>query len=229
METGGWPLGALCGDRQFCVAVLGAGAMGGFCPSIVFTWHSWQLFLWYGTHELGHGTVFQTKALNKIFLYIFCLLSWWNPFDYAASHTYHHRVTLHPEGDREDLLLLHPNTDKLFLLQLCTINIMTQLGRTFGKGGLISTLRETVLHAFGRFGSTDISSNEWLDSLHKDQLDQHRRAGSMVALFARVSRRGVCSGVGDGPLDPADCSEPLQLHRQLAGPFFGSAAALRFA
>jgi fatty acid desaturase len=27
-------------------------------------------------HELGHGTVFWTKALNKIFLYIFSVLSW---------------------------------------------------------------------------------------------------------------------------------------------------------
>ncbi|MDC0653038.1 hypothetical protein OAP35_02565, partial [Planktomarina temperata] len=35
-------------------------------------------------HELGHGTVFRTKALNRIFLYVFSILSWWNPFDYAA-------------------------------------------------------------------------------------------------------------------------------------------------
>ena len=27
-------------------------------------------------HELGYGTVFRTKALNKIFLYIFSVLSW---------------------------------------------------------------------------------------------------------------------------------------------------------
>ena len=35
-------------------------------------------------HELGHGTVFNTKWLNKLFLYLFSLLSWWNPFDYAS-------------------------------------------------------------------------------------------------------------------------------------------------
>jgi len=55
-------------------------------------------------HELGHGTVFRTKWLNKLFLYLYSLLSWWDPFDYAMSHTYHHRYTLHPEGDREVLL-----------------------------------------------------------------------------------------------------------------------------
>jgi|TARA_B110000208_G_scaffold48769_1_gene64454 fatty acid desaturase len=85
-------------------------------------------------HELGHGTVFRTKALNKIFLYIFNLLSWWSPFDWASSHTYHHRYTLHPEGDRENLLPLHPGTGKLFIFQILTINLLTQPGCTFGKG-----------------------------------------------------------------------------------------------
>ena len=27
-------------------------------------------------HELGHGTVFKTKILNKIFLYLFSLIGW---------------------------------------------------------------------------------------------------------------------------------------------------------
>ena len=126
-------------------------------------------------HELGHGTVFRTKALNKIFLYIFSLLSWWNPFDHASSHTYHHRYTLHPEGDRENLLPLHPSIGKLFIFLMLTINLLTQPGRTFGKGGLLSTVWQTVLHAFGRVGSVDIASNEWLNSLHEDQPAEHRR------------------------------------------------------
>jgi fatty acid desaturase len=58
-------------------------------------------------HELGHGTVFKTKWLNDFFLYLFSLISWWNPYDYAASHTYHHRYTLHPEGDRERRYPVH--------------------------------------------------------------------------------------------------------------------------
>ena len=79
---------------------------------------SWLLFLlalflhgsvgcfFFGTapHELGHGTVFRTKWLNKAFLYLFSLLSWWDPFDYASSHTYHHRYTQYLEGDRENVL-----------------------------------------------------------------------------------------------------------------------------
>ena len=52
-------------------------------------------------HELGHGTVFTSKKVNRAFLYIYSLLGWWNHHEYAMSHTYHHRYTLHPEGDGE--------------------------------------------------------------------------------------------------------------------------------
>lgn len=128
------------------------------------------------THELGHGTVFDTKWLNKFFLFLFSLISWWNPFDYAASHTYHHRYTLHPEGDRENLLPLHPNVGRTFLLQLFTVNLLTQPGRTFGKGGLLSTIWITMLDAVGKVGSTEMPANEWLRALHEDQPDQHSRS-----------------------------------------------------
>ena len=127
-------------------------------------------------HELGHGTVFRTKRLNRIFLYLFSLISWWDPFDYASSHTYHHRYTLHPEGDRENLLPLHPSVGKTFLLQLFTINLFTQPGRTFGKGGLISTILATIRGALGRVGPKQIPSQEWLSALHDDQPAQHRKS-----------------------------------------------------
>ena len=127
-------------------------------------------------HELGHGTVFRTKWLNKFFLYLFSLLGWWNPFDYASSHTYHHRYTLHPEGDREVLLPMHPNIGKTFLLQLFTLNLLTTPGRSFGKGGLISTVWVTFLDAIGMTGSKNIPSNEWLIALHSNQPDQHKKS-----------------------------------------------------
>ena len=141
------------------------------------------------THELGHGTVFESKWLNKFFLYLFSLVSWWNPFDYAASHTYHHRYTLHPEADRENLLPLHPNVGRTFLLQLFTINLLTHPGRTFGKGGLLSTIWVTMLDAVGKVGSTDIPANEWLQALHEDQPDQHRR--SMLWSRAQLAFHGA--------------------------------------
>ena len=123
-------------------------------------------------HELGHGTVFETKWLNKLFLYIFSLISWWNPFDYAASHTYHHRYTLHPEGDREVLLPVHPNVGATFLFQMFTFNLITQPGRTFGKGGMLSAVWLTLLSSFGKIGSTRVPANEWLEAVHSDQSEQ---------------------------------------------------------
>ena len=125
-------------------------------------------------HELGHGTVFKTKSLNKIFLYVCSCLAWWDMFDYAASHTYHHRYTLHPHADRENLLPLSPMAGRFFLVQLFTINLLTQPGRTFGKGGLLSTIYLTSLNTQGRVGSLKIPIHEWQEALHADQPELHK-------------------------------------------------------
>ncbi len=150
-----WPL--------FFIALFAHGTVGSFLVGVA-------------PHELGHGTVFRTKWLNKAFMYLFSLLSWWDPFDYASSHTYHHRYTLHPEGDRENLLPLHPSVGKTFLLQMFTVNLLTQRGRVFGKGGLISTVMVTIMAAFGIVGSNEKPINEWLKALHADQPDQHKKS-----------------------------------------------------
>ena len=127
-------------------------------------------------HELVHGSVFRTKILNKTFLYVFSLLGWWDIFDYASSHTYHHRYTLHPEGDREVLLPLKPTVGRTFLLQIFTINIWTQRGRIFGRGGgLLATIFVTIRSAMGSVGSTDEFRSEWWNTLNADQPDQNRR------------------------------------------------------
>ena len=148
-----------------------------------------SFFVGVAPHELGHGTVFRTAWLNKVFLYLFSFISWWDPFDYASSHTYHHRYTLHPQGDRENLLPLNPSTDATFLLQMLTINLFTQKGRTFGKGGLIWTIISTVLAAAGKTGSAKLASNEWLASLHTDQPAEHRKSiwWSRCLLLAHAS------------------------------------------
>ncbi len=199
------------------------GHLALFCLSGLAVYLTWAQGLWllffvalfvHGTiasffrgtsvHELGHGTVFQTKWLNDAFLYTFSLISWWNPFDYAASHTYHHRYTLHPEGDREVLLPIHPNVGRTFLLQLFTLNLLTQPGRTFGKGGILSTIRLTVLDAMGKTGPTDIPANEWIEALHTDQPDQHRRSMRwsriQLAFHASVLVVAIATGLWVLPL-----------------------------
>lgn len=127
-------------------------------------------------HELGHGTVFKTKWLNKFFMYFFSLLSWWNPFDYASSHTYHHRYTQYADGDRENLFPLDPHLGPIFLLQIFTLNIFSKPGRTFGKGGLLSTIYLTFRSSLGLVGSIEIPSQEWLQALHEDQPTEHRKS-----------------------------------------------------
>ena len=188
--------------------VQAGGHFGLFCISGLLVYFSWSNSYWiifpiavfiHGTlssffkgtavHELGHGTVFRTRWLNKFFLYLFSLISWWNPFDYAASHTYHHRYTLHPEGDREVLLPIHPNVGATFLLQMFTFNLMTQPGRTFGKGGLLSAIWLTILAAFGKSGSNDVPANEWLEAIHDDQSEQKlaSRRWSQIQLSFHIS------------------------------------------
>jgi fatty acid desaturase len=55
-------------------------------------------------HELGHNTVFKTKALNAFFVRVFAFLGWINFEAFGTSHTRHHRYTLHAPDDLEVVL-----------------------------------------------------------------------------------------------------------------------------
>lgn len=141
----------------FCIALL--------CVGFVATF-----FKGTAAHELGHGTVFKTKALNQWFLHAICLISWWDPYDYGASHTYHHRFTTHLKADRENILPLTPSLAPWLIFQLCTLNLFSKPNRNFSKGGFLWTVYLTVRSALGLpSGHTDIPSQEWLQKLHTDQ------------------------------------------------------------
>ena len=152
------------------------------------SWLAFVIALWcHGTvasffsgvapHELGHGTVFRTAWLNKVFLYLFSLISWWDPFAYASSHTYHHRYTTYPDADRENLLPLEPSLQPWLLLQLFTVNLFSKPGRNFGKGGLLWAIRLTIASALGKKSSRlETPSQEWLQTIHTDQPKQFRHS-----------------------------------------------------
>ena len=89
-------------DRQGWIQAGGHLAL--FCATGTLVFVLWQQQMWiamivalffHGTvasffsgtapHELGHGTVFRTKWLNKVFLYLFSLISWWDPFDSSTT------------------------------------------------------------------------------------------------------------------------------------------------
>lgn len=72
-------------------------------------------FLINGVHELGHGTVFKTMALNNFFVRILSFLGWINFEMFGESHIRHHRYTLHPPDDLEVVLPLRVMMREFFL------------------------------------------------------------------------------------------------------------------
>src|SRR5581483_4298295 len=57
-----------------------------------------------GFHELLHDLVFKTRFFNRLFCGVFAFLCQHNPFEFWASHTEHHKFTLHPPDDLEGVL-----------------------------------------------------------------------------------------------------------------------------
>ncbi len=58
-------------------------------------------------HELGHRTVFRTRALSEIFLRIYAFFGWWDHVWFRTSHIKHHQVTIHSDYDGEVVLPQH--------------------------------------------------------------------------------------------------------------------------
>ncbi len=96
---------------------------GGFLLILIATgslaWFVWKHLTWpwlipalflHGTvsafcvnamHELVHGTVFKTKQLNSFFAGLFSFHYWQNHLAFWASHSEHHKFTLHDPHDQE--------------------------------------------------------------------------------------------------------------------------------
>ncbi len=72
--------------------------------SLIFLHGTFFAFQINAVHELGHNTVFKTKALNSFFVRIFAFLGWINFEAFGTSHTRHHRYTLHMPDDLEVVL-----------------------------------------------------------------------------------------------------------------------------
>jgi fatty acid desaturase len=139
-------------------------------------------------HELGHGTVFRTKKLNSLFLRLYSIVGWWNFYDYAMSHTYHHRYTLHPDGDREVVLPRDPSLRLLHLLQLFTINITGGPEST----GLIPTVRKTLMTVFNRY------EDEWLIALYADQPGERVKAVNWIRFVLLVHVLVAVAAIASG-------------------------------
>lgn len=102
LQTGGYlGLLALTGTT----AVLTAGRIPWPLTVLLILFHGmcWN-FMINGFHELVHDSVFRTQFLNAFFLRIFSFLGWYNHHHFWASHTEHHKYTLHPPDDLEVVL-----------------------------------------------------------------------------------------------------------------------------
>lgn len=120
-------------------------------------------------HELCHRTVFKTKWLNEFFLMIFSLLGWLNCRIYEFSHTYHHRYTLHLEGDREEVLPVKPSLRILYLLQLFTLNVTGG----YQSRGVIPTIQGLIRVAMNK---VDKPFNSWGTELYEGHDKERRQA-----------------------------------------------------
>ena len=147
----------------FAVALMAHGVVGSFFKGAAI-------------HELGHGTVFRTKWLNGLFTRVFCLFGFVNIYDFKVSHSYHHRYTLHPEGDREVVLPQDPTYRFLYLLQLFTVNITGG----YQSAGLWPVLRLHVITALSRYPSATGAGGdwdgEWMRAIYRDAPAMRRRA-----------------------------------------------------
>ncbi len=95
------------------------GFLAVLCGGAALAIYSWARWPWYvtallvfvnghlwhftinGFHELIHDSVFKTRWLNRFFLRVFSFLGWHNHHWFWASHTEHHKYTLHPPDDLE--------------------------------------------------------------------------------------------------------------------------------
>ena len=127
-------------------------------------------------HELCHGTVFKTKWINVFFLRIFAFFGWMNFHIYKMSHSYHHRFTCFPEGDREVVLPRDPSLNISFLLQLFTINLNGNGGYF---GGLIPTINNFINIACNRF---EKPFNLWSEALYDGHPEERRKAKNWARL-----------------------------------------------
>ncbi|MCG3180857.1 MAG: hypothetical protein BIFFINMI_03220 [Phycisphaerae bacterium] len=137
-------------------------------PVLYFHGTCWN-FQINGFHELVHDSVFATRWLNKVFLFVLSFLGWLNPYQFWASHTEHHKYTLHPPDDLEVILPV-----KLTLRGFFSVAIVSPMG-------LYWTLRGTIRNADGRV------QGQWMEHLFPQSDPARRRP---LVRWARILLAG---------------------------------------
>ena len=141
------------------LAIYSASHWPWYVTVVLVYWNSmcWH-FLINGFHELIHDSVFRTRWLNWFFLRIFSFLGWYNHHHFWASHTEHHKYTLHPPDDGEVVLPQKVTLKDVIKYRFITIHHP------------YVSLRAHMRHAFGT-----LPQDPWTRALFPDSNEQGRR------------------------------------------------------
>lgn len=164
-------------------AVMSVGRVPWYVSIFIFLFHGMCYnFLINGFHELVHDSVFKTKWLNRVFLWIHSFLGWYNHIHFWASHTEHHKYTLHVPDDREVVLPQRFNR-KAFMKSML-----------FSPGGLWYTIKYFARHSAGRLeGGWEI----YLFTELRPDLKSKMLNWSRFVLFGHVAMTTVCFATGN--------------------------------
>jgi len=132
---------------------------------LLFLHGTFYAFLLNGFHELVHGTVFKTKWMNTVFLYVYSFLSWNSHVGFKASHNRHHQNTLHPPYDLEVVLPLQLKPVGFLFSALIDIP------------GMYGVVRDTILLSLG------VVRGEWQLALFPPS---NREARRPLVAWARI-------------------------------------------
>ena len=149
---------------------------------VVLNGHLWH-FLVNGFHELIHDSVFKTKWLNQIFLRIVAFLGWHNHHWFWASHTEHHKYTLHPPDDLEVTVPQHYQIRSLLLYGI--VNVKQPYEQ-------VSEYLKTALWQFEK-------NDRWTNQLFPESEPERRRdyvRWSQIVLIGHLSIAAVSLALG---------------------------------
>ena len=140
------------------VAVWAVGRLAWPLVLLLFFVHgTCSSFLVNGFHELVHDSVFRTRRLNRAFLWVFAFWGWYSHIHFWASHTAHHKYTLHPPDDRE--VVLPTRITLRTFLRLVAVDLV----------GMANTARSNARWCLGRV------QGEWESHLFPESDPAQRR------------------------------------------------------
>ena len=130
-------------------AVLSVGRLAWPLVVLLFLAHgTCSSFLVNGFHELVHDSVFKTRWLNRAFLWVFSFWGWYSHVQFWASHTAHHKYTLHPPDDLEVVLPTRITLAAFFRLAVVDLPGIAHTARQFGRWSAGRVRGEWESHLF---------------------------------------------------------------------------------